>query len=347
MSAASRLFGVGIDGTSLAAAERRILTRDPPRAVILFRRNVEAEGQLADLVSQVRALPGAPFVCLDQEGGPVDRLRDLVGPFPSFRAASRAGLARQAGELAGEACSRFGIGIDLAPVVDRRLPGAGESVLGERAASEDAAEIAASAREFLRGLHSRGVGGCLKHFPGLGRARTDTHHALPVLPRDRVEEERDLAPFRTLMDQAGAVMVSHAAAEGDGVPASLSPETATGVLRGGLGFTGAAFSDDLEMGALGAFGNLPDRAAAASRAGCDLVFVCSRLEEYPECVERVAREVPELRREEAAIRVEAYVALLRERRRAAAMPPRPLETLACDVRSLVEAIGRAEEGLRG
>jgi beta-N-acetylhexosaminidase len=345
--AASRLFGVGIGATALTPGERAILERDPPRAIILFRRNVEAADQLSELVSQIRALPGAPLLCLDQEGGPVDRLRDLVGPFPSFRQASRASLARRAGELAGEACARFGIDIDLAPVVDRRLSGASDSVLGERTASEEPGEIVAAARQFLEGLHWHGVGGCLKHFPGLGRARSDTHHALPVLPRGPAEEELDLLPFRALMDEAGAIMVSHAADERDGVPASLSPATATGLLRGRLGFSGAAFSDDLEMGALAGFGDLPRRSAAASRAGCDLLFVCSRLEEYPECVERVAREVPELRREEAAMRVEAYAALLRARRRAAAMPLRPLETLAGDVRRLVEAIERAEEALRG
>ncbi|MEO8347882.1 MAG: glycoside hydrolase family 3 N-terminal domain-containing protein, partial [Acidobacteriota bacterium] len=129
---ASRLFGVGLSGPVLLAEERAILEEIPPSAVILFRRNIETAGVLARLVRDIRTLPGRPLLLIDQEGGPVDRLRDLAGPFPSFHAAARAGEARRAGEIAGRACSLLGFDVDLAPVVDRRLPGAGEAVLGER-----------------------------------------------------------------------------------------------------------------------------------------------------------------------------------------------------------------------
>jgi beta-N-acetylhexosaminidase len=341
ISGASRLFGVGISGPSLRKIERSILERHPPRAVILFRRNIDEERQLIDLTADLRALPGEPFLCIDQEGGSVDRLRDLVGPFPSFRFAALAGFARRAGELAGEACARFGFDVDLAPVVDRRLPGAGEAVLGERAVDEEPEAVTSASREFLRGLHSRGVGGCLKHFPGLGRAVSDTHKALPILPAGDGEREKDLAPFRALHELAGAVMVSHAAGAGDGLPGTLSRETASQLLRGEVGFRGAAFTDDLEMGALEEFGEIAERSAAACLAGCDLLWVCSRIEEYPECVERVGREVPESRRSEASRRIDGYVEHLHELKRKAVPPTRPLEVLAAHVAALREAI--AEE----
>lgn len=337
---ASRLFGVGIPGPVLEPKDRAILERHPPRAVILFRRNIEREKQLENLTADLRSLPGEPFLCLDQEGGPVDRLRGIVAPFPSFHAAARAGFARRAGELAGEACSRFGFDVDLAPVVDRRLPGAGETVLGERTVAEDPAEVAHAAREFLGGLHSRGIGGCLKHFPGLGRARSDTHKSLPLLDDDAGERERDLVPFRALQEIAGAIMVSHAAGE-DGVPATLSPEIATILLRESVGFRGAAFTDDLEMGALDAFGGLADRAAGAIRAGCDLAWVCSRLGEYPECVERVERDVPASRLAEASSRIEAYVERLADLRRRAVPHSRPVEVLAASVSALRETIANS------
>jgi beta-N-acetylhexosaminidase len=340
MTSASRLFGVGISGPSLRETERAILERLPPRAIILFRRNIEEERQLLDLTADLHSLPGAPFLCIDQEGGPVDRLRDLVGPFPSFHFAARAGFARRAGELAGEACAHFGFDVDLAPVVDRRLPGAGETVLGERAVDEDPDTVTPAAREFLRGLHSRGVGGCLKHFPGLGRAVSDTHKHLPVLPSGGPERERDLAPFRALHALAGAVMVSHAAGAEDPFPATLSPGTATGLLRRDVGFRGAAFTDDLEMGALDRFGGLPERSAAASLAGCDLLWVCSRIEEYPDCVERVERDVPESRIVEATRRIEGYVRHFRELERKE-VPPRPLELLSAHVAALRETIAES------
>jgi beta-N-acetylhexosaminidase len=340
-SRASRLFGVGISGKTLSAEEREILARFPPRAVILFRRNIGDERQLSELTREIGALPGSPLLCLDQEGGPVDRLRDVVGPFPSFHAAALTGFARRAGELAGEACARFGFDVDLAPVVDRRLPGAGESVLGDRTVDEDPAAVARAAREFLLGLHSRGVGGCLKHFPGLGRAVSDTHKSLPALPEDEAERTRDLLPFRALHELAGAVMVSHAAGP-DGIPASLSPAVATTLLREEVGFRGATFTDDLEMGALDAFGNLPDRSAAAANAGNDLLWVCSRITEYPDCVASVDRGVPEKRISEASDRIDGYVRHLADLKRREVPPSRPLEVLAAHVAALQETITRAE-----
>jgi beta-N-acetylhexosaminidase len=334
-SSSSRLFGVGIAGAKLLSQERDILESYPPRAVILFRRNVESSDQLRELTEELRGLPGTPLLCLDQEGGPVDRLRDILSPSISFRDAARLGVARRAGELQGEACSRLGIDVDLAPVVDRLLPGASERVLKDRCASADPNEIAIAAADFLRGLAAWGVGGCVKHFPGLGRADLDTHKDLPRIPKDPSEEERDLAPFRATMEEAGAVMVSHAAGS-DGRPASLSREIASGLLRETLGFTGAVLSDDLEMGALSAFGDLPERCAQASRAGCDLLFVCSRIEEFPGCVEAVAREVPAARRQEAGIRLDAYARRIEAMRREAKPPEGGVGELVERIRLLRE-----------
>jgi beta-N-acetylhexosaminidase len=310
----------------MTAAEREILERHPPWAVILFRRNIASVEQVLDLTGRIRGLPGSPRICVDQEGGPVDRLADLFGPSMSFRQAAARGLARRAGELAGEACARLGFDVDLAPVVDRLLPGASERVLRERCASGDPDAVASAAEEFLSGLHARGTGGCIKHFPGLGRADLDTHRELPVIPADPEEQRRDLAPFQAAMGLAGAVMVSHAAGP-DGRPASLSEETATGLLRARLGFAGAAFSDDLEMGALAAFGSLAERCAAACRAGCDLLFVCSRFSDYPACVEEVTKHVPGSRLEEACRRLDGYARHLEKIRSAAKTPDRPLSAL--------------------
>ena len=302
----SRLFGVGVEGTVLAAREREILSAHPPFGVILFRRNIETAEQLARLIGTLREL-GTRCLFVDQEGGPVDRLRDLLAPTPSFARVAQAGQARRAGELTGETLARLGFDVDLAPVVDRAVRGAGAAVLGERCGSVEAGAIIAAGGDFLAGLHARGIAGCLKHFPGLGRARLDTHKALPVLEDDPHELALDLAPFDALMLQARAIMISHAAGA-DGVPASLNPAWAGTHLREILGFEGAAFSDDLEMDALASFGRLPARSARASAAGCDLLFVCRRIEEYPACVDAVERDVPVDRRAEAAERLEAYAA---------------------------------------
>jgi len=333
----SGLFGVGVEATSLTPREREILAAHPPYGVILFRRNIESAVQLERLVAEIRNL-GARYLFLDQEGGPVDRLRDLLAPAPSLRrSAEVAGAARRAGELAGRALSRLGFDVDLAPVVDRGVPDAGALVIGERVASAEPARIIEAAGDFLDGLHAQGIGGCLKHFPGLGRARLDTHEALPVLETDPHQQALDLTPFDVLMAKAGAVMISHAAGD-DGIPASLSDAWATVHLRTILGFEGAAFSDDLEMGALAAFGGLPERCARAALAGCDLLFVCRRLEEYPEAVARVESGVPEARRAEAAERLEGYGAHLAALRRAKERDATPLPALAAELRALTDSV---------
>jgi beta-N-acetylhexosaminidase len=304
-TAAQTLFGVGISGPTLTDDERTILLERPPRAVILFRRNLESVDSVRELTRELAALPGRPWLCVDQEGGPVDRFRDLLGSSPSFADAARAGLAESAGSLAGAACRTLGFDVDLAPVVDRRLPGTSERFLAGRCAAAEPEGIIAAAAAFLQGLHAAGVSGCVKHFPGLGRAGADTHLSLPTLEEDPDEEALDLAPFAATMDIAGAVMISHGAGP-DGIPASLSPVRSTALLRGALGFGGAAFSDDLEMGALEAFGDLPERCARAARAGCDLLFVCSRIADYPKCADAVDRDVGEERRAEAAARLDQY-----------------------------------------
>jgi beta-N-acetylhexosaminidase len=332
----SGLFGVGVEGPSLTSLERDILAAHRPFGGILFRRNIESAEQLADLVGSLRAL-GVRFLFVDQEGGPVDRLRDLLAPAPSLARASRARSARRAGELAGEALARLGFDVDLAPVVDRAVPGAGALVLGERSVSADPGLIITAAGDFLDGLHARGIAGCLKHFPGLGRARFDTHQTLPLLDADPHALALDLAPFDALMSRAGAIMISHAAGE-DGWPASLSPAWATTQLREILGFEGAAFSDDLEMGALAAFGGLPERSARAALAGCDLLFVCRRIEEYPACVEAVEKNVPAERREEAAARLEAYAAHIESLRPARLRAEVPIETVAAAIRGFDESL---------
>jgi beta-N-acetylhexosaminidase len=236
----------------------------------------------------------------------------------------------------------MGFDVDLAPVVDRLLPGASERILAERAASSDPTVIARAANDFLFGLSESGVGGCVKHFPGLGRANLDTHKELPRIPVDPREEELDLAPFIAAMESAGAVMISHAAGP-DGVPASLSRETAHRLLRQRLGFTGAAFSDDLEMGALAAFGDLPERCVAAAQAGCDLLFVCSRIDAYADCVVAVERNVPVERQFEAQERLSGYANRLQSVRKNSSNSRAGLDDLKKRISLLDAASGGVQE----
>ena len=306
----AKLLIVGFEGLELTAEERRILRRLQPGGLILFQRNIASAEQLHALVAELRALCGDALFYVDSEGGRVDRLREVAGRAPSGAALARArpAAAERAGHWVGQALRHFGFDVDLAPVVDLDR-GEKNNALDGRYLGATPRAVAARGAAFLRGLHSADVAGCLKHFPGLGAARMDTHLQGAPIELSTGELERDLAPFAALCGQARMVMASHAsypALDPEGRPATLSQAISTVVLRRRLGFRGVLVSDDLEMGALGVWGDLPQRTAAALAAGCDLLPVCRHLAACPEVAAALGKPALRERREEAMSRVERF-----------------------------------------
>lgn len=309
MSAGGAFLVVGLPGPGLGAEERRILAELRPYGVILFGRNVEGAEQVRDLKAEIRDASPESLLFVDAEGGRVDRLAPIAGPAPSGAdlAAAPPELALRAGRWVGHGLRALGFDADFAPVVDLDRGLAGNGLEGRYLGSRPAAVIA-RARAFLTGLRSAGVGGCVKHFPGLGGGGEDTHHRGTRVLLPAAELADDLAPFEELAEEAGAVMIGHAvypALDPQALPADLSPAIAGNVLRRNLGFAGVAFSDDLEMEALAGFGSLARRAERAFAAGCDAIPVCSRLDAAPEVAERLGRAEP-ARRAEAARRLAGY-----------------------------------------
>jgi beta-N-acetylhexosaminidase len=289
----------GCVGLALDAEERQLLSELKPAGVVLFARNVSDRDQLASLVRELRELPSHPYVAIDLEGGRVNRLEPLIGPLPSAAQAARAGAhaVRALAEAAGAACAHFGIGVDLAPVLDVARP-EGFLASEDRCLGSSVEEVRAAAEVFLAGLLGFGVSGCLKHFPGLGSGRLDSHRDLPLLDESVAV---DCNVFHALAAPGRAVMVAHALAPslGDAAsPASLS-RAVVGRLRA---IAAPVLADDLEMGALAAHGTIPERAAAALAAGCDQVLICNALTARREVAEHVgaaARRDPVL---DAALR---------------------------------------------
>lgn len=316
---AGRLLIVGIPGLELDAESRRILQRTRPGGVILFARNVGEAAALRELVHEVRRAVPRTLLYVDAEGGRVDRFRSLLGPGVSGRALAAAPpqLAERAGRWMGYGLRLFDCDVDLAPVVDLDVGEVGNA-LDERYLGADSRAVTARARAFLRGLHAAGVGGCIKHYPGLGAARADTHDTGAVVALDRAALAAALEPFRRLGRLAGAMMASHAgypALDPSAKPAGLSPAIAATLLRRELRFRGVLFSDDLDMHALDEHGTLPQRAAAALAAGCDGLFVCQSLAAVPEIAERLARPALAQRRHEALERLDRYRRRIRASRR--------------------------------
>ncbi|MCK0198854.1 beta-N-acetylhexosaminidase [Ancylobacter sp. 6x-1] len=306
--ASVRAFISGCAGLVLTPEEEGFFRANNPWGLIIFRRNIESPAQVAALVDAFRAVverPDAP-VLVDQEGGRVQRLN--VPHWPAYPAAEcferialRDGLAegeaaaRLGARLMAEDMAALGINVDCVPCADLRLP-EGHGIIGDRAYGSEPAQVAALARAAAEGLMAGGVLPVLKHIPGHGRARADSHESLPVVETSRAElEATDFEPFRRLSDLPLA-MTAHVvyAAIDPGHPATTSPTVIAEIIRGHIGFDGALMSDDLSMGALS--GTLAARTEAAFAAGCDLALHCNgRMDEMVE----VASATPVLKGEPA------------------------------------------------
>jgi beta-N-acetylhexosaminidase len=309
MRAADQVF-VGIPGPEMDPETAGLLSAHQPGGVVLFKRNIQDEEQLNELVTALRRLLPEAVLAIDAEGGRVDRLKDVVGPTPgaSLLARHPVSYSLQAGHWVAQALRLFDIDVNFAPVVDLDR-GAVNNALDGRYFGATPEEVVPRAQAFLRGLYSGGAGGCLKHFPGLGAAGEDTHFQMSAVYLPVEELRIDLEPFRALARLAGAIMVSHAlypAYDSSMRPATLSPSIIGGVLRGRLGFDGLVFSDDMEMKALDEWGDLPERCEACFAAGCDVLAVCHTLAALPEIVARLEHPALQERVAEANRRLDTY-----------------------------------------
>lgn len=284
---ARRALIASLPGPVLTPEDAAVLRALDPAGVILFARNCVDRAQLAALCAAVRDCLGwYAAILIDQEGGRVARLRPPH--WPDFPPAAAFGALYARAPITAMAAARanaraiaavlaeVGIDVDCLPVLDVPAPDVHE-VIGDRAYASDPMWIAALGAATLDGLWEGGVAGVLKHVPGHGRARADSHHELPVVDASDAELERDLAPFRALARRpsATAAMTAHIVytAWDAARCATCSPAIIGQVIRKRIGFDGLLMSDDLGMKALR--GTLESNACEALAAGCDLVLHCS------------------------------------------------------------------------
>ena len=292
-----QLLIMGFDGLALDSHLRTVLSTLQPGGVILFARNIEEPSQTWTLLRDSQATTQVPmFLCVDLEGGTVDRFRKVVAPAPALKdvfSTREPSLFRMHGKILGLESRALGFNTDFAPVLDLGFE-ASRKVLTSRTASEDPRQVIVYAKEFLAGLKAAHVLGCGKHFPGLGEANLDTHHELPAIdkPFKKMWVE-DLLPYRELQRQLPFVMVAHAAypqVTKDNVPASLSRKWITEILRKKVGYRGLILSDDLEMGGVLAAGQIEEVAVGTLRAGADMFLVCRNQELVWRAFEAVLHE---------------------------------------------------------
>lgn len=282
---------------------RALLTegRAPDEARWDATRNVHSPDQVRTLCDYLRQRLGDDLVILvDQEGGTVARLRAERGfraPLPSATDFARLGPAERIAAARRQARELADLGFDgnLAPVVDLARRPDGPLAARGRTFGTDPDTVVACARDVIAGHRAEGLATCLKHFPGLGSARLDSHHARPVLG-DAFDPELELAPYRALLDDAAPpemVMASHAvwATVDAERPASASAAVLNGVLRGALGFEGVVATDSLDMAGAGA-GSV-EAAVDALLAGADLLMDAVNLGGPEEGVDHPARALAE------------------------------------------------------
>ena len=292
----------GLAGTNLIPDEARFLARVRPCGLILFARNCRTPDQVRKLVAEAKGAIGTDdvLVLIDQEGGRVRRLmpphwRELP-PASAFARLSEtdpeeaAQAARLIARLTAADLRDLGINANCVPVLDLPVPDS-HAIIGDRAYGTTPEAVARLGRAVAEGHLSGGVLPVIKHMPGHGRARADSHLELPVVTTPRAElSVTDFAPFRALRDMPAA-MTAHvvfSAIDPDS-PASTSEVVTREVMRGEIGFDGLLMSDDLSMKALS--GSMRVRAEAVIRAGSDVVLHCNgNLDE----MEQAAAGVPAL-----------------------------------------------------
>ena len=250
--------------------------------IILFARNVAEPEQVADLAREaqelVREIP--LWISVDQEGGRVARLKRPFTEWPPMITVGRSNsedlASRFARALAAE-LKAVGINLDYTPVLDIHT-NPRNPVIGDRALSDRAEEVARFGQVIIRTLQAEGIAACGKHFPGHGDTSTDSHFELPLVehPPDRLERV-ELVPFRAAIEaDVASIMTAHILIPAIDAerPATLSPTIVSGMLKQTLGYQGLVVSDDLEMKAIAGRYGMGEATVAAVAAGCDAVLMC-------------------------------------------------------------------------
>jgi len=277
---------LGIGGTELSDADRARLAHPLAGGVILFSRNFESCAQLKALTASIRALRTPTLlICVDHEGGRVQRFRDGFTAIPAMRTlgemwdsdvALAAGEAHRLGHLLAGELRAHGVDFSFTPVLD--IDFGASAVIGDRALHGNPNAVAHLASCLRRGLNAGGCAAVGKHFPGHGFIAADSHVDLPVDERtlDALAVD-DLIPFAVLSKEGlEAVMPAHVVYPAvDSLAAGFSRVWLQDILRGRLGFAGLIFSDDLGMAGAHAAGDIVARAEAAAAAGCDMVLACN------------------------------------------------------------------------
>jgi len=281
---------IDIAGTELTAVDRERLAHPLTGGMILFGRNWRDREQLQALCLDIKSVRADLLICVDHEGGRVQRFRSngfthlppmralgelwMTQPLQATNAATACGL------VLGSELRACGVDFSFTPVLD--LDHGASGVIGDRAFARDPRVVSLLAKSLMHGLLQSGMANCGKHFPGHGFVKADSHTDIPVDRRGlRAILADDAAPYEWLNTSLSSVMPAHVIyPKVDSRPAGFSSRWLQDILRAKLGFGGAIFSDDLSMAGArlidGREVSYADAAVEALNAGCDLVLLCNQ-----------------------------------------------------------------------
>jgi beta-N-acetylhexosaminidase len=285
-----------LTGLNLTQAEEQLLLHPYLGGIILFSRNYQNISQLKKLIGSIRSIRPELLICVDQEGGRVQRLVEDFTQLPPLHTigqyademswSSAKKLAHLLGYLMAKEVRAIGIDLSFAPVLD--LNRGISEIIGNRAIHRDPSKVYELALDYIQGMHEAGMPATGKHFPGHGSVEIDSHLGLPIDNRDFDEIEEDMFPFAQLAKKIDAIMPAHIVfPKVDEKPVGFSKMWLKQILRQTLQFEGIIFSDDLTMEGAAILGDYPTRAISALEAGCDFILVCNN----PEGAKAVLREL--------------------------------------------------------
>jgi beta-N-acetylhexosaminidase len=281
---------IDVAGPQLNEADRQRLKHPLVGGIILFARNWQSRAQLSTLCHDIRSIRQDLLICVDHEGGRVQRFKtDGFTHLPPMRALGELWLekpmeatnaATACGFILGSELRACGVDLSFTPVLDLDY---GESgVIGDRAFARDPRVATLLAKSLMHGLLLAGMANCGKHFPGHGFVKADSHTDIPVDRRSlKAILTDDAAPYGWLNMTLSSVMPAHVIyPKVDARPAGFSAKWLNDILRGQLGFDGAVFSDDLSMAGArlldGREVSYTEAAVTALNAGCDMVLLCNQ-----------------------------------------------------------------------
>jgi beta-N-acetylhexosaminidase len=294
-----------VAGLALTEADRRRLAHPLVGGMILFSRNWQDRDQLAALCDEVRSVREDLLICVDHEGGRVQRFRSggftHLPPMRAFGelwmrdAMAATNAATAAGYVLGAELRACGVDLSFTPVLD--LDWGESGVIGDRAFHRDPRVAALLAKSLMHGLLRAGMANCGKHFPGHGFVKADSHTDIPVDQRSlKAILGDDAAPYEWLNTTLTSVMPAHVIyPKVDSRPAGFSSRWLNAILRDKLRFSGAVFSDDLSMAGArlieGREVSYTEAAVAAVNAGCDMVLLCNQSVQDPAALDQLLEEM--------------------------------------------------------